>query len=654
MKNGLFINDPVMIPAKAGMVFLRILLPFILGIITFYDIANPSFVYLIGTIYLVIFSFLILANSYYKRLKIYKFKSWLACLTYLFLFILGAFASILNKQCLSENYFKSKHQDYLRVSVCDEPQLKSGILRFKAKVSKSYSTQKNGSVESISTSGKLMVSIKTDSLNPVQLAYGNELIISPKITSIAAPYNPSEFDYRSWLAAQNIYHQVFLKQHQLVKLNKNSGNPIIAFALALRAKQVQFYRKLLKDDDVFAVASTLILGYRSDLSEETLGIYSKTGTIHALSVSGMHVGLIYMVLNWLLQYLDRNRLLKIGKVALIFILIWFYALLTGFSPSVLRSAIMLSVYIIAKSFNRQSNSYNIISFAAFCLLVYDPFLIWDVGFQLSFLAVLGLIYLQPKIHNWWHPQNKWISKLWSIIAMSLAAQLITFPLSIYYFHQFPIYFLISNLFIMLPIALLMYLGIIILLGKLEFLAPTFEWLIIFTNSGLKWIADLPLASLSAIWINKAELWLLCISLFLFTSALAGFKKRLLICSLGCFMAFQSLLTYDKLKAVHQKKIIVFNLRKNCATAFISSQRAIVFTQLYPDNKAFKYFIQPALDEHKIKEIIYLKGDKDTTIANFRLQDQDVTFYNYRINRYLLSNYDLKTNKAHIENLEGIK
>ena len=585
---------------------MRILLPFVLGIITFYHTTDPSFTLIIGSLCFVCLLFLVLLNLYYKRLKAYQFKSWIAGLTYTSLFLFSAFACILNKQCLSDNYFNSKQQNYLKVLVNDEPQLKSGILRFKGNVTKAYS-YKNCQAETEKVIGKLMVSVKTDSLNPISLAYGDELILSGNTTAIATPYNPFEFDYRSWLAAQNIYHQVFLKQHQLVKLNGNAGNPVIAYALTLRAKQVQFYRKLLKDDDAFAVASTLILGYRADLSQDTLNIYSKTGTIHALSVSGMHVGLIYIVLNWLFQYLDRNRLLKIGKVALIVVLIWFYALLTGFSPSVLRSAIMLSAYIIAKFFNRQGNSYNIISFAAFSLLVYDPFLIWDVGFQLSFLAVLGLIYLQPKIQNWWHPQNKWVNKLWEIIAMSLAAQLITFPLSIYYFHQFPIYFLISNLFIMVPIALLMYLGIIILLGKLEFLAPIFEWLIKFTNSGLQWIADLPLSSLSAIWISKTELWLLCIALTLFILALAGFKKRMLLFSLACFMVFQSFLAYDKLKAFHQKKTIVFNLRKNYATAFIWGQKAMVITNLNPTSRDFKYFIQPALDQHKIKEIVCMEG-----------------------------------------------
>jgi len=601
---------------KDQIFFFRILLPFVLGIITYYHTTYSSFTYIIGSLCLICFLFLALLNFYYKRLKAYQFKSWIAGLTYVSLFLFGAFACILNKQCLSDSYFNRKRQNYLKVWVNDEPQLKSGILRFRANVIKSY-MYKNGHAEAQKVIGKLMVSVKTDSLNPIALAYGDELIISANTTAVAAPQNPSAFDYRSWLAAQNIYHQVFLKQHQLVKLNGNAGNPIIAYALALRAKQVQFYRKILKDDDAFAVASTLILGYRADLSQDTLNIYSKTGTIHALSVSGMHVGLIYMVLNWLFQYLDRNRLLKTSKVALIVVLIWLYALLTGFSPSVLRSAIMLSVYIIAKSFNRQSNSYNIISFAAFCLLVYDPFLIWDVGFQLSFLAVLGLIYLQPKIQNWWHPQNKWINKLWEIIAMSLAAQVITFPLSIYYFHQFPIYFLISNLFIMAPIALLMYLGIIILLGKFEFLAPIFEWLIKFTNSGLRWIADLPLSSLSAIWINKTELWLLCLSLTLFILALAGFKKRMLLVSLVCFAVFQSFLTYDKLKAFHQKKTIVFNLRKNYATAFICGQKAMVITNLNQESREFKYFIQPALDQHKIKEIVCIQDGRCLKLSSSR-------------------------------------
>ncbi|WAC42741.1 ComEC/Rec2 family competence protein [Pedobacter sp. SL55] len=140
-------------------------------------------------------------------------------------------------------------------------------------------------------------------------------------------------------------------------------------------------------------------------------------------------------------------------------------------------------------------------------MVYDPFLIWDVGFQLSFLAVFGLVYYQPKIYNWLYFKNKWADKLWAAVAMSLAAQLATLPLSIYYFHQFPVYFIISNLFILIPITILMYLGIAILLVRVYFLAPIFEWIITFTNQGLKWISNLPYAGITEIWLNKWQLFL---------------------------------------------------------------------------------------------------------------------------------------------------
>ncbi|RZK98297.1 MAG: ComEC/Rec2 family competence protein, partial [Pedobacter sp.] len=239
----------------------------------------------------------------------------------------------------------------------------------------------------------------------------------------------------------------------------------------MRKEQVAYYRTIIKNDEAFAVATTLILGYRADLDKATLSTYSRTGTIHALSVSGMHVGLVYLVLNWLLSMMSHSKWTSVVKMLIILTCIWFYALLTGFSPSVLRSVIMLTVFIIANSFNRNTNNYNILAFTAFSLLVYNPYLIWDIGFQLSFLAVIGLIWLQPMIQGWLDTKIGWMNKLFSVIAMSLAAQIVTFPFSIYYFHQFPVYFLIGNLFIMIPIAGIMYLGILILLLKLAFLGP---------------------------------------------------------------------------------------------------------------------------------------------------------------------------------------
>ncbi|MNL22190.1 Competence protein [compost metagenome] len=221
---------------------------------------------------------------------------------------------------------------------------------------------------------------------------------------------------------------------------------------------------------------------------------------------------------------------------------------------------------------------------------------------------MGLIYLQPKIEKWLPVKHFWLSKLWSLNAISLAAQLSTYPFSVYYFHQFPIYFLFSNLFITIPTALIMYIGIIILIFRLNFLGPLFEWLINFTNIGLDQIASLPFSGITSIWLDKIELGLLCVSILLFTMALAEFKKQLLLCSVFLFLVLQCFITYDKLLALHQKKIIHFKLQKNYAIAIIAAQRAVLFTDLEPAGKAFNYAVKPALDQHRITQITFRRSN----------------------------------------------
>lgn len=541
--------------------FVRILLPFAGGILLFYGRAfwnGQSLIAWNAALCIVLFIYLLIANRLYKRIRLYRFKGFNGLVWSVFIFFFGALWVILHNESLDEDHYANKPHQFLKIKVNDEPRLKNNILRFKAKVGFCYDhLEDNGN----KATGSLMVSIATDSSNRLSLNYGDELIIPYKISTIKTPKHTSDFDYKAWLAAQNIHHQTFLRQADLIKLPGSDGHPIISFALKLRKEQVGFYRQIMKDDDAFAVAATLILGYRTDLDKETQDIYSKTGTIHALSVSGMHVGLVCLVLNWLLQFMNRRRWSNIIKLVLILVSVWFYALLTGFSPSVLRSVIMLSVFIIAKSFARKTNNYNIMAFAACCLLLYNPFLIWDIGFQLSFLAVAGLIWLQPMIQNWWHIEQDWLYKIWGAVAMSLAAQLATFPFTLYYFHQFPVYFLISNLFILLPIAVLMYMGIIILLFRIEVLGPAFEWLISFTNKGLTWIAALPFSSVSGIFISKIQLVVLCVTLLLFVFALSGYKKRLLFASLIGLLIFQLLSTRDKLKMAGQTNTMLTEMYK---------------------------------------------------------------------------------------------
>jgi competence protein ComEC len=387
------------------------------------------------------------------------------------------------------------------------------------------------------------------------------------------------------------------------------------------------------------------LGYRANLNRETLAAYSKTGTIHALSVSGAHVGIIFFLLNAMLKFLERKKILKMIKLIVICSLIWYYALLTGFSSSVLRSAIMITIFILAKSFNRSSNNYNILAFTAFILLVYNPFYIWDVGFQLSFMAVFGLIYLQPKIYKWLSFKNKWADKLWSATALSLAAQLATFPLSVYYFHQFPVYFLFGNIFILLPLIALMYLGIGILVLRVYFLAPIFEWIINFTNNGLKIIADLPFSGITSIWLNKWQLLVLCIAIAIIVYALANYQKKLLTIGLCLLIGYQSYAVYTKLSALQQQKIVFFTLRKNYATAFVKANKAILVTDLKPDDKNFQFFVEPGLDKMQVEDVLFIDWKKDTILTNFTKVDHEIKFLDYNI--LLL---DERLNYQQIENL----
>ena len=581
------------------------LIPYAAGIIFFYDFNSTLSKTVLISINLGLFTVLLVINSRYQEFKAYHFKTFTGFVFQLLLFFFGGLSCISHNQFLRPDYFTKVPSGYLKLRINDEPQYKGGLLRFKASVLLAYQVnivadQQGKYLLSTPVSGSIMVAIKTPLAAALKLGYGDELIIPSRFSEIRPPDQPSEFDFKSWLATQNIYQQTFLKAHQYLKIKGNNGNPVLRFALELRKGQVKRYASLIKNKEAIALASTLILGYRADLSKETLDIYSKTGTIHALSVSGMHVGLIYMVLNVLFSFLNSLKKKALLKLILILPILWFYALLTGLSPSVLRSVVMLSVFLIAKSSSRQANSYNIIAFSAFGILVYNPFLLWDVGFQLSFLAVTGLIYLQPKIQQCWYIENKWLHKLWGLMAMSFAAQLFTFPASVYYFHQFPLYFLLSNLFIILPIALLMYLGILILFPGFDFLAPVFEWLINFTNLGLQWIANLPFASLSGIWISKTELVWLCLALTFLVIAWVHFQKKALFAAIGSFLILQSCLSYDQLSAYHQRKIIRFKIPKQQATAYLFSNHAMICTTLKQGDKAFVYFIQPALDQHKIK------------------------------------------------------
>jgi len=332
------------------------------------------------------------------------------------------------------------------------------------------------------------------------------------LKKVSPPQNPGEFDHKRYLAFHNVYHRAYLKNTDWVYSGNTSANPLLQFSLTLRNKLLNILSANHIKGNEFSVGAALLLGYEDQLDQDIISSYANTGALHVLSVSGLHVAIVYVFFNWLLFFLDKMKYGAIIKTILLLAFLWLYTLITGLSPSVLRATTMLSFIVIAKASNRYTNIYNTLAASIFLLLLIDPFLIMNVGFQLSYLAVIGIVYIQPKIYDWFYVQNWLLDKTWMLTSVSIAAQIATFPLALFYFHQFPNYFLVSN-FIVIPLStLVIYLGIaLFVLAKVSmvalYLSMGFNYSVWFLNESVKEIEKWPYASLQGISITVLENWL---------------------------------------------------------------------------------------------------------------------------------------------------
>lgn len=317
------------------------------------------------------------------------------------------------------------------------------------------------------------------------------------------------FDYASYLLKKGIRYTAYVKNGSWQIIERDQLFFLSKWAIQCREALLNLFRDAGFKGRELGVLSSLTIGYKIDLDKDTLQAYSASGAMHILAVSGMHVCLIYVVLTWVFAFLGRVRFGNVIKAVLLVLMVWYYAFLTGLSPSVLRASVMITFVGLGQLAQRKLNIYNSLAIAAFVLLLINPVDLMDVGFQLSFLAVLGIASLYPVINNW-VASNVVVNQIWSLVAVSISAQLATFPLSLYYFHQFPNYFLLSNL-VVVPLATLVIYGSIVLLvlsGLKLLLAPlgfALYYMVWFLNEIVLWIERLPFSTLSNIHLNIYEL-----------------------------------------------------------------------------------------------------------------------------------------------------
>ncbi len=434
--------------------------------------------------------------------------------------------------------------------------------------------------------GKSIVYFQKDKRS-LNLKYGDEIFLNSSFHHINDTRNPGEFDYQRFMFYKNVYRQAYVKRTGWVYTGKNTGNLFVSYSLRLRDQlMVVLNHAVLKEE--FAVAAALMIGYTDKLDATLMANYSQAGVLHVLSVSGLHVGIVFVVFNWLLFFFERIRYGTIFKTGVLISFLWFYALLTGLSPSVLRAATMFSFIVLAKQLHRNSSIYNTLAASAFILLLYHPHMIMDVGFQLSYLAVAGIFFIEPLLSKNRKHDNWVVHQIVSLISVSIAAQLATLPISLYYFHQFPSFFLFANLLVIPLSTMIIYTGIVLIFFSFNnflstYLSVFFSKMVSLMNYMVMVIHRLPYAVIDGIFISVTQAVFLygCIVfliLYISKKKLVFFKSMLL--SIIGFLVFQC---HQQKQQLNQKKWIVYNKPHKQVIEFIHGKEHALLT----DNEAIK-------------------------------------------------------------------
>jgi competence protein ComEC len=374
---------------------------------------------------------------------------------------------------------------------------------------------------------------------------------------LAPPTFPNEFDYKGYLASKGIHFRQFLGKNMLVLPVPQTYQ--LKFTLEhLRHYFAQVIERYVLRPESKQIALALLLGQKESLGKEVKQAYSATGTQHILAVSGLHVGIIYSILLLPLTYFKQEgHALRKSYLLLVMGLIWIYALMTGFSPSVVRAVVMFSLVTLGQMRKRKPSIWNILSCSALLLLVLDPGVGTDLGFQLSYLAVAGIVGLQPLILQLWSPSNRVLDYFWQMASVTLAAQLITSPLTIHYFHTFPSYFLLANLLIVPLSYLILCVGVpFLLLAWIPFLGRVLgaivDFFLLLQNEITYQIQDLPAALWQGIHLSFAGMLAIWGLLWVWGNWEMGNRKRLAVLGMGICLVWAGSNLLDEIQRPAQE------------------------------------------------------------------------------------------------------
>jgi len=535
----------------------KIAIVFIIGILfSFYVKLEPEF-----ALILLFTSFLLFCISFLFSKRDFSQKIYFGLNLYFLSFSIGVMDQVIHTDYFQkDNYinkianFEKEHQ----VEIVLREKLKSSTFgdRYIAVVKK---------IDDKESSGKIVLNIYKSKLAE-RLKIGNILQINGSIIKHKPINNPNQFDYGKYLINKSILAQMYVNAYD-IKISPKIENDIWYYSNELRNKIISNIRKAGFRNTELNVCSALILGQQQDISPEILHDYQFAGAIHILSVSGLHVGFIVLFINFLLKPLPKTKFSSYIKLGIVLICLWGFAILAGMSPSVIRSVAMFSFVAVVMYLKRKTNVYHTLLASLFFILLCQPSFLFDVGFQLSYVALFFILWLQPLFSGIWTPKNKIQSYFWDIITVSFAAQIGAMPLSIYYFHQFPGLFFLTNLIILPGLGIIMALGVfIMILAAFDyvnlFLSKILERCIYILNYTINWVASFEQFIIQDIAFN----WCMLISLYLVIIAtIIWFKKPnyiKMIVSLFAILFFQITCFVTIWNTENQKEFIIFNIKNS--------------------------------------------------------------------------------------------
>lgn len=567
--------------------FFKLIIPLLAGISCqyFLNIFNSSLWY-----YLIALLLLSLLFFGYNLSSRWQFRPVFGIILNLSLFFFGAMLTV--TQPLSKNIDVNANNRVI-LRLLDNPQVRIKSIRVEAEVSSAFS-----SGIWWSTNEKMLVYFDLSDTLANELCYGSLLAVELKPQEVSQQGNPEQFNFKRYLSNRGIRLTAHILKDNWIIIGYK-GFFLKRIALKLRDRLVTLFKESGLSDDNLAVASALTLGYQDLLDDELRQVYSSSGAMHILSVSGLHVGILYVLLSFLLSFLNKSIVERTIKALILICFLWFFALLTGLPPCVQRSALMFSFLVFGDLFSRKSNIYNTLAASAFVLLAINPYNLFDIGFQLSYLAILSIVFFYPFVYKIIYVKRWALDKVWSLIAVSIAAQIGTFSISLFYFNQFPNYFLLSNL-IAIPLSTIaLYLAVLlIIVSPIHFLSlyvgKALSLTVSLLNHGLELVENLPYSVSEGLNISSSQMIILFIIALCIAFLLVTKRGVYALIGLSLFVIYFSLNLFSNIEKSRLKEFVVFNIGKKSLVSYSLGEKLVfidVDTTKREFNKKYDFFIK---------------------------------------------------------------